>query len=297
MFAALTLYATSAAETWTLQSTAASQKYAPPSGFSAWDSAAPVVTGHRYWRLNMTATTANTYALAEVQFRTAAGVPLLFSGGTATAGTAYNASYDASKAADNDPATCWSGDGSDPTDWWEYDYGAGNAKAVVEITIQTRTDAAANQAPSVFTPQWSDDGVNWTPMGQITAAAWTTLGQIQVFPVKSASAAYLARTVGGNEGGNGANIATLIDGLVSDGVWAKLDALYVLAQQNQSDALLNLVGTSYPLTSAAGVPAFTTYKGFSFGGSVFLTGFIPSSAPSPRFQLKTPLVLACGCIV
>ena len=45
--------------------------------------------------------------------------------------------------------------------------------------------------------------------------------------------AYLARTVGGNEGGNGANIATLIDGLVSDGVWAKLDALYVLAQQNK----------------------------------------------------------------
>ena len=54
-----------------------------------------------------------------------------------------------------------------------------------------------------------------------------------------------ARTVGGNEGGNGANIATLIDGLVSDGVWQKLDALVpVLAQQNVSDALLNLVGTS-----------------------------------------------------
>ena len=61
--------------------------------------------------------------------------------------------------------------------------------------------------------------------------------------------AYLARTVGGNEGGNGANIATLIDGLVSDGVWAKLDALYVLAQQNATDALLNLVGTSYGLTA------------------------------------------------
>ena len=68
-------------------------------------------------------------------------------------------------------------------------------------------------------------------------------------PVQTPSQAYLARTVGGNEGGNGANIATLIDGLVSDGVWAKLDALYVLAQQNQSDALLNLVGTSYGLTS------------------------------------------------
>ena len=69
--------------------------------------------------------------------------------------------------------------------------------------------------------------------------------------MQTPSQAYLARTVGGNEGGNGANIATLIDGLVADGVWAKLDALYILAQQNQTDALLNLVGTSYGLTSGS----------------------------------------------
>ena len=72
--------------------------------------------------------------------------------------------------------------------------------------------------------------------------------------------AYLARTVGGNEGGNGANIATLIDGLVADGVWAKLDCLYVLAQQNQTDALLNLIGMSYGLTRVAS--RFTSYMGF-----------------------------------
>ena len=83
--------------------------------------------------------------------------------------------------------------------------------------------------------------------------------------------AYLARTVGGNEGGNGANIATLIDGLVSDGVWAKLDALYVLAQQNQADARLNLVSASYPLTGSGlisgdpRVSTFTPYVGFTAG--------------------------------
>ena len=92
--------------------------------------------------------------------------------------------------------------------------------------------------------------------------------------------AYLARTVGGDEGGNGANIATLIDGLVSDGVWAKLDALYVLAQQNQSDALLNLVGTNYGLTGAA---TFVAYKGFSAFPSVGMdTGFNPATSPSPH---------------
>ena len=72
--------------------------------------------------------------------------------------------------------------------------------------------------------------------------------------------AYLARTVGGNEGGNGANIATLIDGLVADGVWSKLDCLYVLAQQNATDALLNLIGTSYSLTNV-GAARFTAYHG------------------------------------
>ena len=80
--------------------------------------------------------------------------------------------------------------------------------------------------------------------------------------------AYLARTVGGNEGGNGTNIATLIDGLVSDGVWSKLDALYVLAQQNATDAVLNLVGTNYPLTKGGpGTLTFTSYAGFSGFGS------------------------------
>ena len=99
----------------------------------------------------------------------------------------------------------------------------------------------------------------------------------------SQALAYLARTVGGNEGGNGTNIATLIDGLVADGVWAKLDALYVLAQQNQTDALLNLVGTSYSLTTS-GAPTFTSYVGFNGGGSSYLiTGFNPISAISPNY--------------
>ena len=95
--------------------------------------------------------------------------------------------------------------------------------------------------------------------------------------------AYLARTVGGNEGGNGANIATLIDGLVSDGVWAKLDALYVLAQQNATDALLNLVGTSYSLSVFA-VPVFTAYVGYSsFSLGALDTGFNAAYAPSPHY--------------
>lgn len=107
-------------------------------------------------------------------------------------------------------------------------------------------------------------------------------------PTHSAQAlAYLARTVGGNEGGNATNIATLIDGLVADGVWSKLDALYVLAQQNGTDALLNLIGTSYSLSAslvATQFPVvFTAYQGFKSFSTGISTGFTPSTAPSPKY--------------
>ena len=171
---------------WTLQPTPASQKYLPPPGFQAWDGGpvTPPATGYRYWRLNLTATTSNTYSLAEVQFRTTTGVPLLFSGGTASAGTTYGVAqgpYDAFHACDNDPSTFWSGNGADPIDWWEYDYEAGKA-AIVEITIQARPDASYAQAPSAFALQWSDDGSTWTAVASFTAT-WTSAGQIQTFDV------------------------------------------------------------------------------------------------------------------
>jgi hypothetical protein len=93
--------------------------------------------------------------------------------------------------------------------------------------------------------------------------------------------AYLERTTGGDEGGNSAKISALICGLVTDGTWAKLDALYVMAQQNQADARLNLVGTSYSLTGTA---TFTPYQGFSaFPVSGLNTGFNASTSPSPKF--------------
>ena len=234
LFAAFSFNGGAGNGTWTIEPTAASQKYAPPAGFSAWDGGAAVV-GHRYWQINgLYSGGLPNASMAEIQFRTTAGTPLLFSGGTASASTIFGAGNSADKAADNNPSTLWSSANSDPAPYWRYDYGAGNAKSIVEITIQARNDAVPGQTPSFFIPQWSDDGTTWTSMGPIDTAPWA-LGQIQTFPVAPntpQALAYLARTVGGNEGGNGANIATLIDGLVSDGVWAKLDCLYVLAQQN-----------------------------------------------------------------
>jgi hypothetical protein len=98
----------------------------------------------------------------------------------------------------------------------------------------------------------------------------------------SQATAYLARATG--ETAHPADLTTLICGLVADGVWSKLDALYVLAQQTQADAQLNLVSASYPLTgpgraSDRPVPlalTFTPYVGFSGFGVGLDTGLNPT---------------------
>ena len=135
----------------------------------------------------------------------------------------------------------------------------------------------------------SSCGGGAAPSGALTQLTMDTTGRLCQSGAGSnicaQAAAYLGRTTGGTEGGNAVNITTLICGLVTDGVWAKLDAFYVLAQQNQTDALLNLVSTSYSLT-ATGTPTFTSYVGFAgFSSSAYFdTGFNPTTAPSPNYQ-------------
>ena len=113
----------------------------------------------------------------------------------------------------------------------------------------------------------------------------------------SQATTYLARTSGGNEGGNSANITTLICGLVTDGVITgnlsttgcgptptSLDALYILAQQNSTDALLNICRATYNAT-LTGAPTFTTFKGYSAftTGALIGTNFNAASATSPNY--------------
>jgi hypothetical protein len=54
----------------------------------------------------------------------------------------------------------------------------------------------------------------------------------------------------------------MICGMVTDGVWALLDALWILAAPNTTDALLNLVSTSFTLT-VNGSPAFVAARGYT----------------------------------
>lgn len=88
----------------------------------------------------------------------------------------------------------------------------------------------------------------------------------------------------------------LIDGLVADGVWAKLDVLNVCCAFDEATALANLVQTSY-LSSreqSAGAAVFTADQGWSAGSVLkrVTTNFNPSTASSPKFTRNDAMV---GC--
>ena len=331
-------------EIWTLQSTAANQKYAPPSGFSAWD--APVAPPTSVWSSSDAAiygmtlsngglTVLTTPTGINKTIRTTIGktsgklyVEFFIN---STDGATYevfglaSSGFDASSYLGTSPyssgislhldnyingftsnytltATLVNSD----VIALAVDFTAGNVWIARNNVWANTSNPATGVLPILsFVP--ATVGALFVGLSQFTPNTYTlqsTTASQRYLPPAGFTAwdgagthspqalAYLARTVGGDEGGNGANISTLIDGLVSDGVWAKLDALYVLAQQNQTDALLNLVGTSYTLTGTlrdAPSPralTFTSYVGFSGFVAGLNTGFDPTTAPSPHYTLN-----------
>lgn len=100
----------------------------------------------------------------------------------------------------------------------------------------------------------------------------------------AASTSFFART----SGLNAAHITaydTMICGLVTDGVWSLMDALYITATNTTTNADLNLVSSSFPLTQN-GTVTFTADQGYSAAqaGGNLDTAFDPSTAPSPNFK-------------
>ena len=91
--------------------------------------------------------------------------------------------------------------------------------------------------------------------------------------------AFLART-SGLSGTETSAYKTLINGLVADNIWNKLDALYIFATNTTTTANLNLKSTSFGLT-ANGTVSFTADHGYTGGGAgtdFLSTGFIPSTS-------------------
>lgn len=105
---------------------------------------------------------------------------------------------------------------------------------------------------------------------------------------------YLARATG--ETTHAADLKTLICGLVTDGVitgdmsttgcGTTLDALWLLAQQSQADALLNLCGTNFTgtINGSLTFTALTGFSGFNVGSLNFInTHFNSTTATSPNY--------------
>lgn len=144
------------------------------------------MAAHRYWRiiaLSPAGTDLN-WCIAEAQFRSTPGTPLLFSGGAAFASSVYTGTNAATSAlgADNNASTFWASIGPSVGEWWGYDYGAGNSIDVLEFTLTTRNDSFFPQGFNNFSLQFSDDNSTWTTAKSFTAATWT-IGQTQTFAV------------------------------------------------------------------------------------------------------------------
>lgn len=108
-------------------------------------------------------------------------------------------------------------------------------------------------------------------------AYWQSRAQVAISAGGCSQAtAFLAR----NGNAHPTETTALICGLVTDGVFAKLDALYIFATDTSAHALLNLVSASFN-ASLIGAPTFTADRGFTGTGSlsnVVDTGFNPSTA-------------------
>lgn len=123
-----------------------------------------------------------------------------------------------------------------------------------------------------------------TPIG--AGAFWQSRSQSSITTASgscTASTAFLARTSGLNAAHINA-YDTMICGLVTDGVFSSLDALYVFATNSTTNANLNLVSASFPVTQN-GTVTFTVDQGYSgSAGSAnnLDTAFVPTTG-SPHF--------------
>lgn len=90
-------------------------------------------------------------------------------------------------------------------------------------------------------------------------------------------------------------VDALIAGLRADGVWSKLDRLWVFAAENSASALTDMVADS--LATAVNSPTFTTDRGYNTNGSASMyvdtnftsgTNYTQDAAHASIWQLSDP---------
>lgn len=145
-------------------------------------------SAHRYWRLYVTDNVVGTNGyvnVMELELLESEFGPNVATGGTASA-DANDANHPPSDAFDglltdtvsSVSQNMWqSGSGAFPH-WLEYDFGAGNEKAIVAIgLVSERTQ----RCPKDFDVQYSDNGTDWTTAWSVTGATWSFDKQFRRF--------------------------------------------------------------------------------------------------------------------
>jgi hypothetical protein len=144
----------------------------------------------------------------------------------------------------------------------------------------------------LVSPAWAD--------GLSAPIAAPHIGQSTVglsFPPQSSgvcsqATTFLART-SGLSGTQTTAYQNLICGMVTDGTWSLMDALYVFATNTTTTANLNLVSTSFTLTTH-GTETFSANNGYTGDGSTgyFDTGFNAATAGG-NFSQNSASIGAC----
>jgi len=116
----------------------------------------------RYWRLYCLHGSSNVQ-LSNLEFREEVGGPDVTGnvGGSAIASGQYNSSYTPSNAFDSGSSK-WAENG-DFDAWIGWDFGSGEERSIREI-VHTPVSGLSSQRIRQALVEFSDDGVNWTPL-------------------------------------------------------------------------------------------------------------------------------------
>jgi hypothetical protein len=109
-------------------------------------------------------------------------------------------------------------------------------------------------------------------------------------------ATFLART-SGLDGTHITAYTNLINGLVTDGVWPKLDVLHIYATQDSKTSLLNLVSCAYTgINSGATFTADRGWQGIEDGSNYIDTQFNATTAQSPKYVQNSAHISIWGTV-
>ena len=131
-------------------------------------------SSYRYWRFHITANNGdNAYgALAEVEFRqTVGGADVTTTSTPVTSSIGqYSVTYKLINLVNNSTSSFWISTVNPVFPYWVM-FDLGTAKDIRQIAIYPYT-AGTGRAPTAFSVQGSNDGVNFTTVKSFTAAGW-----------------------------------------------------------------------------------------------------------------------------